>query len=56
MLVSVVDRFWMSMGISKEELNEVGARGVAYAVLTFTSLGSLALAMDLILNLSGRFG
>ncbi|MEO1041300.1 MAG: hypothetical protein AAFX52_03330 [Pseudomonadota bacterium] len=56
MLVNVVDQFWVSMGISKDELNEVSARGFAYAVLALTTLGSLALAMDMILNLSGRFG
>ncbi|MEM6913580.1 MAG: hypothetical protein AAF511_06345 [Pseudomonadota bacterium] len=56
MLVNVVDQFWVSMGISKDELNEVGARGFAYGVLALTTFGSLALAMDMILNLSGRFG
>ncbi|MEM6745993.1 MAG: hypothetical protein AAF608_01085 [Pseudomonadota bacterium] len=56
MLVSVVDQFWVSLGISKEELRQVSARGISYAVLSLTTLGSLALATDLILNLSGRFG
>lgn len=55
-MVNVVDQFWVSMGISKEELAQVGRRGIAYAVLSLTTLGSLALVMDMILNLSGRFG
>ncbi len=55
-MVNVVDQFWMSMGISKEELAQVSRRGFAYAVLSLATLGSLALVMDMILNLSGRFG
>lgn len=56
MLLTFLDQLWIRMGLQHEELQRERGRGVVYALLGVTVMGSAFLASDLVLNFSGRFG
>ena len=56
MFVMFLDQLWVWLGLQREELREERGRGILYAVVLVAGVASVALAADMILNLSGRFG
>lgn len=56
MLLTMFDQLWIWLGVQRDELIRERGRWVAYAVIALASIGSTAIAADLVLNFSGRFG
>lgn len=55
-LLTMFDRIWIWLGVQSDELRQERGRWVAYAVVAVAASASIAMAADLVLNFSGRFG